>query len=110
MSTPSDAPDRSDIPEFGRVMRGLVGVDPAEVREEEGASGEDGGKPCPYCGSLMEAGTLLGGKWRFRWAPGDYNWRTTLKANEFIGEGGAWGCGRIAASRCTQCRRVLFSY
>jgi hypothetical protein len=84
MSTPSDAPDPSDIPEFDRVMCGLVGVDLAELREE-GASGEEGGKPCPYCGSLMEAGTLVGGKWRFRWAPGDYNWRTTLTLQSVCG-------------------------
>ena len=35
MTDPDDKPNPADIPEFDRVMRGLVNVDPAELEELE---------------------------------------------------------------------------
>ena len=112
MSDKSNA-DPEQIPEFDRVMRGLVNVDPAGLNDvDEGKDDKEEAKPCPYCGMLMEAGTILGGKRRLLWAQGNPSWWAIWNgaADEQIGEGGRWGCARIAALRCTKCRRICLRY
>ncbi len=116
MTDPKSNADSEEFSNFDRVMRGLVGVDPADLTDtdsedfaSEGGEAED---PCPYCGASMEAGTILGGKQRLRWANGDpsfWNWINTASFDR-IGEGGKWACGHIAALRCTKCRRIFLSY
>ncbi len=65
MTVPKDKPDPSDIPEFDRVMRGLVGVDPAEVDQcpkggtherVQGSCQPDGqhdSDVCAKCGEIL---------------------------------------------------------